>query len=126
MTDHEKEAGSREEPPTLQGPAGPTGPDPQDLRVRRAVRRTAILWAVLAFVAWNVVFDRLIVLGGRQYIRDAVRLEAEGSYLFIDDAMKPAVTRAFWIATAVGSTVGAIGVIAVRRKRRWRLRDYFP
>ena len=41
----------------------------------------------------------------------------------IDDAMKPAVTRAFWIATAVGATVGAIGVIAVRRQRRWRFRD---
>jgi hypothetical protein len=98
----------------------------KELRVQRAVRRTAILWAVLAFVAWNAVFDRLIVLAGRQYIRDAARLEAEGSYLLIDEAMRPAVTRAFWTATAVGSTVGAIGVIAVRRKRRWRFRDYFP
>jgi hypothetical protein len=89
-----------------------------DLCARRAVRRTAILWAVLAFVAWNAVFDRLIVLAGRQYIRDAVRREAEGSYLLIDEEMRPAVIRAFWIATAVGSTVGAVGVIAVRRKRR--------
>jgi hypothetical protein len=107
----------------LKGPSGPEGPDLPDPRVRRAVRRTAIFWAVLAFVAWNAVFDRLIVLGGRQYIRDAVRREAEGSYLSIDDEMRPTVTRAFWIATAVGSTVGAIGVIAVRRRRRWRFWD---
>jgi hypothetical protein len=98
--------------------------DREEEAASRRVRRTAIFWAVLAFVAWNAVFDRLIVLAGRQYIRDAVRLEAQGSYLFIDDAMKPAVTRAFWIATAVGATIGAIGVIAVRRKRRWRFRDF--
>jgi hypothetical protein len=94
-----------------------------DLRVQRAVRRTAVFWALLAFVAWNAVFDRLIVVAGRQYIRDAVRREAEGSSLLVDEVMRPAVVRAFWIATAVGSTVGAIGVIAVRRKRRWQLRD---
>ena len=62
-----------------------TDPTCRELRAARAVRRTAILWAVLAFVAWNAVFDRLIVLGGRQYIRDAVRREAAGSYLPIDD-----------------------------------------
>ena len=85
---------------------------------RRAVRRTAILWAVLAFVAWNAVFDRIIVISGRRYIRDAVEADARGAYLLLNDSMRPAVVQAFWGATAVGSVVAAAGVLAVRRRKR--------
>jgi hypothetical protein len=76
------------------------------------------VWAVLAFVAWNAVFDRVIVVSGRRYIRDAVLAEASGTYLILNDTMRPAVVQAFWAATAVGSAVAAAGVLAVRRKKR--------
>jgi hypothetical protein len=94
----------------------PGGED--QVRRRRAVRRAAILWAVLAFVAWNAVFDRIIVVSGRRYIRDAVEADARGSYLLLNDSMRPAVVQAFSAATAVGSVVAAAGVVAVRRKKR--------
>jgi len=99
------------------GQAGASKPAPVDAR-RRAVRRTALLWAVIAFVAWNAIFDRIIVVSGRRYIRDAVGADAGGSYLLLNESMRPAVAQAFWAATAVGSAIGAAGVVAVRRKKR--------
>jgi hypothetical protein len=85
---------------------------------RRAIRRTVLFWAALAFVAWNAVFDRVIVVSGRRYIRDAVRADAGGRRLLLNDSMRPAVVEAFWAATAVGSAIAAAGVLAVRRKKR--------
>ena len=88
------------------------------MRMSRRTRRFAILWAVAAFVAWNAVFDRVIVVSGRQYIRAAVAADAAGGSLAIDDWMEPAVVRAFWRATAVGVGVAIFGFLAVRRSAR--------
>jgi hypothetical protein len=35
---------------------------------RRAGLIALVLWAVLAAVVWNVVFDRVVVLAGREYV----------------------------------------------------------
>ena len=84
----------------------------------RRTRLIAILWAVAAVVAWNAVFDRVIVLAGRQYIRAAVAADQAGHSLAIEDWMQPAVVRAFWQATAVGVGVAIFGFLAVRRSVR--------
>ena len=72
----------------------------------RAARLAIALWVVWAVVVWNVVFDRIIVVAGREYIRAAASLSAHdaGSYARMDDWMRPAVTRAFWSAS-IGSLV---------------------
>jgi hypothetical protein len=88
------------------------------MRLTRRTRVIAILWAAGAVVAWNAVFDRVIVLAGRQYIRAAVTADAAGHSLAIDDWMHPAVVRAFWQATAVGVGVAILGFLAVRRSAR--------
>jgi hypothetical protein len=84
----------------------------------RRTRFVAILWAIAAIVAWNAVFDRVIVLAGRQYIRAAESADAAGHSLAIDDWMRPAVVRAFWQATAVGVGVAILGFLAVSRSVR--------
>ena len=88
------------------------------MTLARRTRLTAILWAVAAVVAWNAVFDRVIVLAGRQYIRAAVIADQAGHSLPIEGWMHPAVVRAFWQATAVGVGVAILGYLAVRRSAR--------
>jgi hypothetical protein len=47
-----------------------------------------------------------------------VQADAGGSYLLLNESMRPAVVQAFWLATAVGSVIAATGVVAVRRAKR--------
>jgi hypothetical protein len=94
--------------------------------VTRRTRLIAILWAVAAVVAWNAVFDRVIVLAGRQYIRAAVAADQAGGSLAIHDWMDPAVVRAFWQATAVGVGVAIFGYLAVRRSVRKQAKQKNP
>jgi len=35
---------------------------------RRTARVAVALWIALAVVVWNVVFDRVLVVAGRQYV----------------------------------------------------------
>jgi hypothetical protein len=37
----------------------------------RAARMARWLWIAFAIVVWNVVFDRVLVLAGRQYVHAA-------------------------------------------------------
>src|SRR6187200_210737 len=75
------------------------------MRSRRPTVGMALaLWIVLAFVVWNVVFDRVLVLAGRQYVYAATRAaRGSGPYLLVDDWMRPAVARA--TRTASGAAV---------------------
>jgi hypothetical protein len=84
---------------------------------RRRLWRATLLWAALTFVVWNAVFDRMVVVAGRRYVAHAVLADQNGWKLLIDEAMRPAVSRAFWTATAVASAIAASGVMAVRRSR---------
>jgi hypothetical protein len=95
--------------------------EPRISRWRAAIRDTPLgarlavaLWAAWAFCVWNVVFDRVLVLAGRRYVY-AAALSAQQSrgFLRIDDWMRPAMTRGFWMATAAGAAVLAVGVIGV-------------
>jgi hypothetical protein len=79
----------------------------------RRARLVAVFWVIAVIVVWNAVFDRVIVLAGRQYIQAAVAADAAGRSLRIDDWMQPAVVRAFWLATAIGLAVAILGVASV-------------
>ena len=83
-------------------------------------KRLAIaLWIVWAVVVWNVVFDRVLVEAGREYVRTA-RSAARGSgpYARIDDSMRPAVPRALALASVSAGVILAVGLVAFRRAAR--------
>jgi hypothetical protein len=87
---------------------------------RQAARIARVLWIVWAIVVWNVVFDHVIVVAGRDYIRAALRAAAVpgGAFANMDEWMRPAVTRGLWVATAAGAAVLLPGLIAVSRAGR--------
>ena len=87
---------------------------------RAAARIARVLWIVWAIVVWNVVFDRVIVVAGRNYVAAAGRAAASPSAAFanMDGWMRPAAIRGFWIATAAGGAVLFTGLAAVGRAAR--------
>ena len=84
------------------------------MRSRRPTVGVALaLWIALAFVVWNVVFDRVLVVAGRQYVYAAARAaRGSGPYLLVDDWMRPAVTRATRTASGAAVLILTIGVVA--------------
>ena len=78
------------------------------------IRLASALWIAWAVVVWNVVFDQVIVLAGRRYVIAALAASAGGPYARIDDWMRPAVPRAFWMATAAAGAILTVGLLAVR------------
>jgi hypothetical protein len=86
---------------------------------RSAARIARALWIAWAVIVWNVVFDHVIVVAGRSYIAAARRAAVTaGPFANMDDWMRPAVTRGFWIATASGAFVLLTGLAAVARAGR--------
>jgi hypothetical protein len=84
-----------------------------------AARIARGLWAIWAVLVWNVVFDHVIVVAGRNYVYAAARAanvtgSTGPSYLVMDEWMRPAVRRALWTATAAAGSILAIGLFAVR------------
>ena len=75
-----------------------------------------MLWIAWAVIVWNVVFDHVIVVAGRSYIAAARQAAAVPGRPFanMDDWMRPAVTRAFWIASAAGGAIVLAGMAAAR------------
>jgi hypothetical protein len=100
-------------------PAPNLNPAVRPWRDRARVARLArALWIVWAFLLWNVVFDYVIVVAGRRYIAAA---EAAGMPRANMDAyMRPAVTRALWIASAAAGGVLATGLAAIGAASRRR------
>ena len=83
-------------------------------RLRRSARFAALLWLVLAFLVWNVVFDRILVLAGRRYSYAAAVSARNGQgYVLINDWMRPAVRYGVKVATATAIVVAAIGLVGV-------------
>ena len=70
---------------------------------RRRVQIAIVLWIAFAFVAFNALFDFLVVRAGREYLRAAAIAERQGhQHLLIADWMRPAVRRAFAYAAVLG------------------------
>jgi hypothetical protein len=85
-----------------------------------AARIARLLWIAFAIIVWNVAFDHVIVVAGRNYI-NAARLAAAGAgppdhrahFVAMDDWMRPAVTRGLWIASAAAGAILVTGLAAV-------------
>jgi CTP:molybdopterin cytidylyltransferase MocA len=85
-----------------------------------SARLARALWIAWAVVVWNVVFDRVIVVAGRQYITAAARAAAADPAappLNMDDWMKPAVRRGLVAATAAAGVIVVTGLAATRIKK---------
>lgn len=90
---------------------------------RRQTTVAYVLWIVLAGAIWNVVFDRVLVLAGRQYVFAASQADASGGPpVLIAPWMGEARAQAVRLATMVAIPVALTGVIAVRVASRRRVR----
>jgi len=81
-----------------------------------AARIARALWIAWAIVVWNVVFDRVIVVAGRNYVAAAslaAAADPSARPLNMDDWMEPAVRRGLWMATAAAGAILVIGFAAV-------------
>ena len=90
---------------------------------RSRIRFAIFLWLLLAFVVWNVVFDRILVIEGREYVyAAAVAVSHSAPYVSAGPWMRAAQSRALWTATAAAAGVLAVGVagftVALRANRR--------
>ena len=81
-------------------------------------RLALALWIAWAIVVWNVVFDRVIVVAGREYVVAAIRAARSGAFLNMDDWMRPAVTRGLWTATAAASAILLMAAVLIRVSTR--------
>ncbi len=92
--------------------------DARQPRVASDIAR--VLWLTWAVFLWNVVFDRVIVVAGREYIVAAAQaaMNPAGPFANMDTWMRPAITRGFWIATAAGGAVLVVGLVAINRAGR--------
>ena len=89
--------------------------------VRWKTRLAIGLWLALAFAVWNVIFDRVLVLAGRRYVYEAAIAGRADAYLTIDSAMRPAIRRGFWLASAAAAPIAVFGtVVATLAERRYR------
>jgi hypothetical protein len=73
------------------------------------------LWLAWAIIVWNVVFDHVIVVAGREVLRASA--SAAATALNIDAFMRPAVTQALWIATCAASAILLVGLSAIHLVR---------
>jgi hypothetical protein len=98
-------------------------------RLRHSANLASALWLVLAFVVWNVVFDRVLVLAGRRYAHAAAIAAREGHpYILIDDWMRPAIAHGVRLASVTALGIAVFGLVAVAAasridRRRGRVLD---
>lgn len=90
----------------------------------RVPRVVAGLWLAAGIIVWNLVFDRMIVNGGREYVyRQQLHERKRGPAVTIDEIMRPARGAAFRSATLASLLVmglGAGGTACVTARRRSR------
>jgi hypothetical protein len=78
------------------------------------VRLARALWIAWAVLLWNVLFDHVIVVAGRDYIGAAVAAAYAGAPSpLMDRWMRPAVSRGLWIASAAAVAVLVVGWSAI-------------
>ncbi|MGQ0734727.1 MAG: hypothetical protein ACT4QD_13860 [Acidobacteriota bacterium] len=76
-------------------------------------------WLLLAFVTWNVVFDRAVDVGARAFTREQVsRVERREPVLSLDEAFTPLVAQAAAGASAWAGLVVGVGAATTGWSRR--------
>ena len=79
---------------------------------RRAV--VATLWAVFAFVTWNVMFDRQVHVAAVEFTRDQILRHQNGAMLIsIHDGFSPRVREAAMQATLWVVPILLAGAVSV-------------
>ena len=73
------------------------------------------LWLAWAIIVWNVVFDHVIVVAGRDVLRAAG--SAAATALNIDAFMRPAATQALWLASVSASVILLVGLSSIHLVR---------
>jgi hypothetical protein len=87
---------------------------------RRLARAALALWVLWAVVAWNVVFDHVIELAGRQYVGAAAQAARTGGpFARVENWMRPAVTSGFWTASATALAILTVGWLGIRLTGAW-------
>src|ERR671919_1235900 len=92
------------------------------------VRLVLILWAVFAFVVWNVVFDRRVYESSVTFTQQQIQATQTGQPVAsIDAAFRPQIRRAALEASAWGGSVLAAGfvltMVVARKHERSRKRE---
>ena len=86
---------------------------------QRARRIAHWLWIAWAVIVWNVVFDHVIVVAGREYLAAAgAAATAGGPYVRMNEWMQPAIARGLWIASVAAGGILLIGLVGVRLATR--------
>lgn len=81
------------------------------IRVSRRERAAVAIWAGLAVVAWNWIYDVRISLGIREYLLDAALYQAgRGPAVTISEAMRATVADAVRVASLWAAVIAAAGV----------------
>lgn len=91
-------------------------------------RRLAIgLLLALAFVTWNVVFDRSVWLAAAAFTRDNVERHQRGETVpTIEAGYRPQVRQAALRASAWAAGVLVLGAVAINAAGRVRSSDVLP
>ena len=80
----------------------------------RARRVEIVGWAVFAFVAWNVAFDRDVAVAGSEFARQQIVRYQQGQPVqTIDQAFTPRVHGAALRATGWAALVAAAGTAVI-------------
>ena len=92
------------------------------------VRWALVLWAVFAFVVWNVVFDRRVYESSVRFTQEQIQaFQAGQPVASIDSAFRPQVRQAALEASAWGGSVLAAGfvltMVVARKQGRSRKRE---
>lgn len=69
-------------------------------------------------MVWNVVFDQVIVVAGRNAIRAAGRPVDAVNAINIDAFMRPAIPRGLWMATLAAAAILIVGLSFIRLSTR--------
>ncbi|HUE86579.1 MAG TPA: hypothetical protein VMO26_10925 [Vicinamibacterales bacterium] len=77
------------------------------------VGAVAALWAVFAFVTWNVLFDRQVMVSAVEFTRDQIVRHQNGDALIsIHEGFSPSVRQAALQATLWVVPILALGALA--------------